>query len=117
MMDRRRSSRERRGGERAPLVAAVRQRVGGDVQLALTQNVSETGVRLKRVRGRALLPRTPMTVSFELPDGGGVLSVRGAVVFERAEGAYQATGVRFEDLSPLDYARIARFVRRSINRV
>src|SRR5262245_49732953 len=105
MTDRRRSSRERRRGRRAPLVAAVRQRVGGDVQLALTQNLSETGLQLRRVRGRAYLPRTPMTVSFQLPDGGELVSVRGQVVFERTDGPFQATGLSFEELSPLDYAR------------
>jgi hypothetical protein len=35
------------------------------------------------------------------------------VVFERADGSYQLTGVRFEDLSPLDHARIVRYIRRS----
>ena len=94
-------------------MAAVRQRIGSDVQLALAQDVGPTGMKLKRVPGRAYLPSTPVSMAFELPDGGGVVRVRGEVVFERAEGAYQLTGVRFQDLAPFDYARILRYIRGS----
>jgi hypothetical protein len=113
MTERRRAPGERRAAGRAPLVAAVRQRVDGDVQLALSQNLGPTGIALRRVPGRAYLPRTPVSMAFALPDGGDLVHVRGAVVFERADGAYQTTGVRFEDLSPLDRARILRFLRRA----
>src|SRR5262245_39998001 len=109
MFDRRSSPRDRRRAARAPLVAAVRQRIGSHVQLALAQDVGPTGIKLKRVPDRAYLPSTPVSMAFELPDGGGLVRVRGAVVFERAEGAYQSTHVRFDDLSPLDYARILRY--------
>ena len=113
MFDRRSSPRDRRRAARAPLVTAVRQRIGGDLQLALAQDVGATGMCLKRVPGRAYLPSTPVSMAFELPDGGDLVRVRGAVVFERAEGSYQMTGVRFEDLSPLDHARILRYIRRA----
>jgi RNase P/RNase MRP subunit p29 len=113
-MDRRRLAPERRRAARAPLVAAVSHRVGGELQLAQAEDVGENGMKLKRVAGRTYLPRTPVTMAFELPDGGELVRVRGAVVFERAEGNYQSTGVRFEDLSPLDHARIVRFINRTI---
>ena len=113
MIERRRLREERRQAARAPLVASVAQKVGGELQLALAQDVGPTGIKLKRVAGRTYLPRTPVAMAFELPDGGELVRVRGAVVFERAEGAYQSTGVRFEDLSPLDHARIVRFILRA----
>ncbi len=113
MVDRRRLPQERRRDRRAPLVAAVKQRVGAEVQLALAQDVGAHGIRLKRVAGPEYLPRTTVAMAFELPDGGELVRVRGAVVFERAEGGYQSTGIRFEDLSPLDHARILRFIHRA----
>ena len=112
MQDRRRTPVERRRGRRAPFVAAVKHKVGSDVQLALAQNLGPTGIELKRPAGRAYLPRTPVTLAFELPDGGEVVRVQGAIVFERAAGpGYQTTGVRFLALSPLDHARIIRALR------
>jgi hypothetical protein len=103
---------ERRRGRRAPFVAAVRHKVGTDVQLALAQNLGPTGIELKRPAGITYLPRTPVSLAFELPDGGDLVRVQGAVVFERAAGAgYQTCGVRFAQLSPLDHARILRALR------
>ena len=113
MTDRRRSSCDRRRDERVALVAAVKQRVGGEVHLALAQDLGTQGIALKRVGGRALSPRTPLTMTFELPDGGAPVRVRGAVVSERSDGSWQRTGVRFDDLSPLDHARIVRLIERA----
>jgi PilZ domain len=111
MTDRRRSTPERRERRRAPFVAAVKA-VGPELSLAQARNLGEEGMELRRATGRELEPRTPLHLAFELPDGGGLVEVRGAVVFERAEagGRWQATGVRFRSLSAADRARIARFV-------
>jgi PilZ domain len=112
MQDRRKRGAERRRGRRAPFVAAVKHKVGGEVQLALAQNLGPTGIELKRPAGRAYMPRTPVTLAFELPDGGDVVRVQGAIVFERAAGpGYQTTGVRFLAMTPLDHARIIRALR------
>ena len=51
-----------------------------------------------------------MTLKFELPDGGELIHVRGQVVFERAEGSWQTTGIQFESISLADRARIARYL-------
>ena len=109
MSDRRRSQPERRERRRAPFVAAVKA-VGDGLQLAQARNLGEEGMELRRALGPEFLPRTPLHLAFELPDSGELVEVRGAVVFERAEGRWQATGVRFVSLSPQDRARIARFV-------
>lgn len=112
MHDRRRAPVERRGGPRAPFVAAVRQEIGGETELALAQNLGPTGIELKRPKSaRRCGPRTPVSLTFELPDRGGLISVQGAIVFERADGGYTTSGVRFLALSPLDHARILRILR------
>ena len=111
-MERRKIIAERRAALRAPFVAAVRQRVGSEVQLALAQNVGERGIELRRSAGRVYLPRTPVSLQFELPDGGAPIRVLGSIIFERPHGTYQATGVRFESISPADRARLSEFVGR-----
>jgi hypothetical protein len=86
--------------------------VDGDVELALAQNLGPTGIELKRPSGvRACPPRTPVRLAFELPDGGDLVHVEGAIVFARAAGAYQSCGVRFESVSHRDRARILRFLK------
>jgi hypothetical protein len=67
-------------------------------------------MRLRCLPRGAPAPAAPLHLSFELPDGGELLTVGGAVVFERADGAYRQTGVRFLSLSARDRARIARFL-------
>lgn len=110
MTERRRAVSERRSVGRMPFVASVRQLVGSETQLALSQNLGERGMELRRRPGRAYLPRTPMLLVFELPDGGDLIKVRAMVSFERFDGAWQATGVRFVAMSERDWQRIKAFV-------
>ncbi len=102
--------KERRHSRRAPFVASVKQRVGAETQLALAQDLGELGMQLRRLPGRSYLPKTPVLLTFELPDGGELICVRGAICFERADGNWQTTGVRFDAISLADRARIARFL-------
>jgi hypothetical protein len=110
--DRRLAVSDRRDEPRAPFVAAVLQRIGSAVQLALAQNLSEHGIELRRAPGQSYLPSTPVSLTFELPDGCGVLKVRGIVVWGRADGGYQTAGVRFSDVAAADEARLRRFLER-----
>jgi len=131
MVERRRAPRERRHSRRAPFVASVRQRAGGGTQLALAQNLGEDGMELRRLPATPAAPageppRLPsgepraavarlasaLDLSFELPDGGALVRVRAAVVFERKDGPYHTTGIRFASISPADRARIASYLRR-----
>jgi hypothetical protein len=111
MLERRSAPVERRHGRRVPFVAAVRHKVGFEVQLALAQDLSPDGLKLKRPAGRAYQPRTTVWLTFALPDGGELINARGAIIFERTAGGYQTAGVRFTELSPLDHARILRLLR------
>jgi PilZ domain len=108
-LDRRVARRERRTGPRARFVAAVRAFVD-HVELALARNLGEDGMELRRARAGEWPEAQPVALSFELPDGGELVEVRGAVVFERAEGRWWSTGVRFEGLSVDARARIQRYV-------
>src|SRR5690349_124615 len=101
---------DRRRARRAPFVASVLKKVGGETTLALAQDLGESGIQLRRVAGDLHLPRTPVTLAFELPDGGELIRVRGAIVFERAEGSWHTVGVRFEAISHGDRQRIARYL-------
>jgi len=113
MMERRRSPEERRRGRRAPFVASVRQRCGGQVQLALAQNLGEHGMELKRLPASLPLPShgvAPLELVFELPDGGPLVRARANIVFDRMGGAYRTTGVRFAAISSKDRERILRYL-------
>ena len=110
MTERRRAVSERRSVGRMPFVASVRSMVGSETQLALAQNLGEHGMELRRRPGRPYQPRTPLVLVFELPDGGDLIKVRGVVSFERFDGAWQATGVRFVAMSEHDWQRIKAFV-------
>jgi hypothetical protein len=101
---------DRRRARRAPFVASVLKKAGGEVTLALAQDLGESGIQLRQVAGPTYLPRTTVTLAFELPDGGELIRVRGAVVFERADGSWQTMGVRFEAISHGDRQRIARYL-------
>jgi hypothetical protein len=108
MTERRRAPRDRRYERRAPLVAAVKQKLGAAVQLALAQNVGPTGMLLRCAPGQGFLPSTPMAMAFEIPDGAGLVRVRAQVVWQRANGTLQ--GIQFQDLTPPDHARILRYL-------
>lgn len=93
---------DRRTGERRPFEAAVRE--FGGRPLGQAQDLCPSGMRLLRRGGaqRPLPVRSPLTVSFCLPDGERV-RVGAEVVFDRLEEGSQrahVTGLRFAALSP-----------------
>jgi len=112
MVERRRlpAINDRRRARRVPFVASVLKQVGEERTLALAQDLGDGGIQLRRVAGPIYSPRTPVSLAFELPDGGELIRVSGAVVFERAEGSWHTVGVRFCDISLFDRQRIARWL-------
>src|SRR5262249_23598511 len=111
MTERRRAVRDRRNQSRAPLVAAVKQKLGGQVQLALAQNLGRAGMLLRCAPGQSFNPTTPMAMAFELPDGAGLVCARAQVVWQRADGTLR--GIQFQNLSPFDQERIERYLDRA----
>lgn len=130
--DRRRMGVERRGGGdrrqegRLPFVAAVLQRpvehrgaapfTSGSRLPLLGQaaNLGRCGMLLRRCRGEdeAPLPQdTQLSVSFELPDGGALMTLAATVVFERPQDSrHFATGLRFCDPPPEARLRLDRYL-------
>lgn len=101
---------DRRNARRVPFVASVIKEVGTERRLALATNLGETGIALRRIPERDYPRHMRLDLTFELPDGGDLIRVRGFVVHERADGNYHATGVHFEHVSPGDQERITRFL-------
>ncbi len=108
--DRRLAARERRRAARAPLTAAVARRIGAATHLAQASNIGTDGMTLRFPGDSAPVPRAPVALVFELPDGNELIQVRAEVVFDRIEGAYRTAGMRFHGLDPGDARRIERFV-------
>ena len=109
LFDRRRTPMERRATRRAPFVASVRSTAEAvPEELALAVDLSETGMRLRR------LPGAPgaglIHLEFELPDGGAPIHASGRLLFDGADGSYRMTGVRFIGLDDDEAARIASYV-------
>ena len=92
-------------------MASVRQRYGPQDSLALAHNLGEHGIGLSRRADSPISPADPIELTFELPDGGELLRLRGRVVFESPEGGYHRLGVRFFGVSERARARIRRYVR------
>ena len=104
-------NQDRRQSRRAPFVAAVRTERGGhSVELALARNLGEDGMEIRRPPGSDFGPGARVSLAFELPDGGHLIELSGAVVSERAEGRFRHAGIRFEGVTPIDRARIARYL-------
>lgn len=110
MIDRRQASSQRRQGERTPFVASVRQAAAGSVRLALAQDLGASGIKLRRAEGPPLPPATPVYLTFELPDGQGLLELDGEVVYERLDGNRQFQGIRFSPPPGASHARLTRYV-------
>lgn len=97
-------------------MAAVLQRALGSRVPLLGQaaNLGRCGMQLHRCRGEgeAPLPQdTPLSVSFELPDGGALVTVAAQLVFERAQdGRTFSAGLRFCDLDPALQQRLERYL-------
>jgi len=110
LFERRQVDRERRVARRTPFVAAVRSAVNDEArpELALSMDLSESGMKLRRCEGHAAAPL--VRLEFELPDGGRPIVAAGRLLFDHGEAGYRATGVRFIGLCDEEQARIARFV-------
>lgn len=115
LTERRQTTRERRSDCRAPFVAAVRTAplVSGVDELALAIDLSSSGMRLRRVATPPRYDAPRVRLEFELPDGQGPLVVQGELLFERSDGSFVASGVRFIELGTEEALRIATYVAQS----
>lgn len=119
-VERRRSRSERRAWQRLPVRVAVRQQVKGNqaVLLAQSSDLGLGGMRLWRRSSEKepeLVAHTEVELAFELPGSSDLLTVRGEVIFDEAQGeggVLRATGVRFCELSEHEQARLREFLTR-----
>lgn len=109
-VERRQTNSERRRAARIPFIAAVKQKVGNDVRLGLALNLGLGGIALRLAPGEQLKARTSIQLAFDLPDGGELVSITGVVMFSAQCGAYQTSGIKFENISPDVRSRIQALI-------
>jgi hypothetical protein len=110
--DRRRAPEERRQDERVPAVFAVKKAIGSNVQLCQAEDITPSGMTMKRPRGTFIVPRTEVNLAFALPGSQEEISARGVVVHDVIEGSFRRTGVRFIAVRPDHQKLIAGYCRR-----
>jgi hypothetical protein len=111
-VDRRRTTADRRQAERVPAVFAVKKSLGRNVQLCQAEDITPSGMSMKRPRGTFIVPRTEIDLSFALPGSEQEISARGVVVHDVVVGSFRRTGVRFIAVQPEHAQLIAGYCRR-----
>src|SRR5581483_10136400 len=109
--DRRKVDRDRRRSPRIPATFAVRESVGGRVQLCQAEEIGPGGLTMKRPRDAAHPPRTALALRFELPGTGQEIDASGLVTHDTGAGSFRRTGVGFVALRSEHQQAIAAFVR------
>lgn len=91
---------------------AVKKLVGPNVQLCQAEDITESGMSMKRPRGTFIVPRTEIDLSFALPGSAEEISARGVVVHDVVVGGFRRTGIRFIAVRPEHQQLIAGYCRR-----
>ena len=110
--DRRRTAEDRRQAERVPAVFAVKKLMGRNMQLCQAEDITPSGMTMKRPRGALIIPRTEVDLSFALPGSQEEILARGVVVNDVVVGSFRRTGVRFIAVRPEHAQLIAGYCRR-----
>ncbi len=110
--ERRRTERDRREGGRVFAVCAVRNAVGDGFHLGQSEDIGPGGITLRRPRDLPMLPETPVSLTFDLPDTGTTIAVDGRVVTDRSHGGFRRTGIRFVCSSRDQMAALIEFCKR-----
>lgn len=95
------------------MVCAVRNTVGGRLSLGQAEDIGPGGITLRRPRDLPVLPRTPISVTFDLPGTRTTLDLDGLVVTDRRTGFFRRTGVRFIRPSAAQVALLGQLRRRA----
>ena len=111
-IDRRKTSRERRQGQRIAATFAVRQSADGRVELCQAEDIGPGGMTIRRLRERSQTPRTAVALRFELPDTREEIVADAVVTHDATAGSFRRTGVGFIALRPEHQQAIAAFCRR-----
>ena len=95
-----------------PAVFAVKKAIGKNVQLCQAEDITPSGMTMKRPRGTFIIPRTEVDLAFALPGSQEEISARGVVVNDVVVGSFRRTGVRFIAVRPEHAQLIAGYCRR-----
>lgn len=102
MMDERRRARRKR----VDLMLNAYQ--NGFPRLAVADNLSETGIRLRRVLQPSSLQCGPVELEFQLPNDPEIFHVKGDYVHSSQARGY--IGIRFLDLTEEQKIKVRRFI-------
>jgi hypothetical protein len=95
-----------------PAVFAVKKAIGQRVQLCQAEDLTPSGMAMKRPRGTFIIPRTEVDLTFSLPGSQEEISARGVVLHDVVVGSFRRTGVRFIAVRPEHQQLIAGYCRR-----
>jgi hypothetical protein len=104
---------ERRGEQRAPLMAAVKQSVGSAVYLCQAGDISSDGMLIARVHDahHGWPGEGKCWLEFSLPGFDRLIVARGAVVREHRRSRYHVMAVRFATIAPSHRRMIVEYAR------
>jgi hypothetical protein len=108
-LERRRAERDRRVGGRVSVVCAVRNTVGGHLQLGQSEDLGPGGITLRRPCGMPVTPHTQISLSFDLPGTHTTIDLDGMVITDRRHGSFRRTGIRFIRPSSEQVAILSEF--------
>jgi hypothetical protein len=111
--ERRKAAQDRRTSPRIPATFAVRQSSGGRIQLGQAEEIGPGGLTMRRPRGGAHLPRTEVTLRFQLPGTRDEIDASGVVTHDSGAGSFRRTGLAFIALRSEHEQAIAAFCRRA----
>lgn len=99
---------ERRRAPRRRIDLMLNAYQNGFPRMAMADNLSETGIRLRRVLEPSQINSGPIELEFQLPNDAEIFYVRGRCVYESS--AHGFIGVRFDELTPHQRAKVKSFV-------
>jgi len=111
-IDRRKTSRERRQGQRIAATFAVKQSSDGEVELCQAEDIGPGGMTIRRLRERSRSPRTAVALRFELPGTRHEIVADAVVTHDATAGSFRRTGVGFIALRPEHQQAIVAFCGR-----
>jgi hypothetical protein len=111
-IDRRKTARERRQGQRIAATFAVKQSSDGQVELCQAEDIGPGGMTIRRLRERSQSPRTAVALRFELPGTREEIVTEAVVTHDATAGSFRRTGVGFIALRPEHQQAIAAFCSR-----
>ena len=76
--------------------------------IAFADNISVSGIRLKRVLEPRLRRADQVELEFQLPNGGDVICVTGERVYE--DDVHGHVGIRFLDLSDQNFDKLQDYI-------